>query len=466
MEARSLLYRREISWEAVEQFLSLREEEREWLEYKREVSDEAVKAIAAMANTNGGLILIGVEESREGRGSTGRPGRVVGVPPEARMRLEHQCRDLLDPPFIPEIRMVEVPAGALGEGHEPEPGSPRYLLVVRVDPERAPIRPVIFRTGQAGKVLIRRGASSVEADPRTLRNLFAAPPHPAFPIEAETSIMWTSDDLRKAIASFVSSPWIAFRLGYEERRRMGSSGRPWSSSERMEILNWMNDSPLAYGWKDFIAQLLPQFQKGVLMRFDLVESRSQHLVIRGIWSRGWRIIERYPVRMSLTISMQGSIALDIALSGRISWELPLLLMDKLDHSIPNLPTEVQISLEHAILLMGMGLLTVSHPKLIERCFPEPGWSPRLRGCLLIESWLGGVIAFNPRWPRVGSSFVREAILNEPWEGGGTAELIEILRRFWWFLLSDLGYLDFENDLNEWLKALENIMSELELKLKS
>lgn len=437
MEARSLLYRREISWEAVEQFLSLREEEREWLEYKREVSDEAVKAIAAMANTNGGLILIGVEESREGRGSTGRPGQVVGVPPEARMRLEHQCRDLLDPPFIPEIRMVEVPAGALGEGHEPEPGSPRYLLVVRVDPERAPSRPVIFRTGQAGKVLIRRGASSVEADPRTLRNLFAAPPHPAFPIEAGTSIMWTSDALRHAIAPFISrrqpSTWIAFRLGYEERRRMGSSGRPWSSSERMELLYWANDSPLAYGWKDFI----PQFQKCVLRRFDLVESRGQHLVLAGIWSEE----ENCPARMCLTISTQGSIALDIALSGQISWE-------------------------HALLLMGMGLLTVSHPKLIERCFPEPGWSPGLRGCLLGEPGLGEVIAFNPRWPRVGAPDRQEAILNEPWEGGGTAELIEILRRFWRFLLSDLGYLDFENDLNEWLGVLETAMSELELKLKS
>lgn len=431
MSGRSLLYKREISWEDVRRFLELREPEREWLDYKRELSNTVVKAIAAMANTNGGLILIGVDEESE-RPRRIVPGRIVGVGPDDRMSLEHKCRDLLDPPYIPEIWPVEIPPEALGEGRETS--GPRCLLVVRVDPERVPLRPVIFREGQAGKVLIRRGASSEEADPRTLRDLFAASSHPAFPIQAVLPFWWTPDALRQAAAPFLErrqlSTWIAFRLGYEERR-MGSSGRPWITIEREAIRDWLNGSPLR-GWindslrkshdpfdQAFVGGIPDLFERSKfkhLPEFAIVKNQSGLIILEPQWPD-----ENPPVHMQVKVERVGRISIDLAFSERIMWSA-------------------------VFLLMGMTLLTASHPELIQRCFPEPGWSPRLRGCLLGEPGLGETIILDPRWHRVGAPNPREAILDEPWEGGGLREIEEVLRRFWARMLHDLGYLGFEEDL--------------------
>lgn len=326
MSARSLLYKREISPEDVRHFLALREPEREWLEYKRELSDQVVRSIAAMANTGGGLILIGIEEERERGGRPSRPGRVIGVGPDDETRLAHKCRDLLDPPYIPEIWPVEIPAEAFGGGRETE-GS-RYILVVRVDPERVPLRPVIFRQGPAGKVLIRRGASSEEADPRTLRSLFAeaVAPHPSLPAGSIPSA-WTSDVLQSAIEHFLKrhslQRWIAFRLGYGERRPAGGTVRPWTTAERKAIRDWLNRSPLRR-WINDVLQNPPEggiggiddlfeasrFQR--LPEFEIVESRSGSIVFEPQWPD-----EKIPIWMRADVEQSGRISLDLAFSKRL-----------------------------------------------------------------------------------------------------------------------------------------------------
>lgn len=157
---RDLLRVRKIEPELLKQFLDQKVPESEWLEYKREVNDKLVEAIAAMANGDGGVIIVGVEQE------DGRPKDIVGLPEGegAEMKLVHMCRDRLDPArYPPEIQRIQVAAT----------NGPKDLLVVRVDPERVPIRPVIVRKDRGGKVYIRYGPSTIEADPRTLRQLFA-----------------------------------------------------------------------------------------------------------------------------------------------------------------------------------------------------------------------------------------------------------------------------------------------------
>jgi hypothetical protein len=441
MSARSLLYKREISWEDVQHFLALREPEREWLEYKRDLSNQVVRSIAAMANTGGGLILIGVEEEREEErererergGRPSRPGRVIGVGPDDETRLVHKCRDLLDPPYIPEIWRVEIPPEApRGEGGSE--AEPRCLLIVRVDPNRVPARPLIYIEGRTARVPVRRGHTTQDADPRTLRSLFAeaVAPRPSLPV-GPIPLAWTPDALRSAIEPFLKrhgpQEWVAFRLGYEEQRPAGGTVRPWTTAEREEIRDWLNRSPLRW-WINAVLQNPPgggigsiddlfetsRFRR--LPEFEIVESRSGSIVFEPQWPD-----EKIPVWMRVNVERSGRISLDLVFSARLTWNT-------------------------VFLLMGAVLFTMSRPELIERCFPEPGGLPRLRGCLIGQPSLDQAMIFHLPWPRRGGLQLGEAYLDEPWEGDGLREIEDVLRRFWAQFLSDLGYLNFEKELKD------------------
>jgi len=95
-----------------------------------------VKAIAGMANADGGVVLVGVREDVHG------DARLVGITKGAVGALVGQLRTLLDPSLEPEIIPVTVPTAASGDD--------RVILVVRVDPD-ATDRPVTL----AGTVYIR-----------------------------------------------------------------------------------------------------------------------------------------------------------------------------------------------------------------------------------------------------------------------------------------------------------------------
>ncbi|MEV6408649.1 ATP-binding protein [Streptomyces bobili] len=98
------------------------------LEFKREYSPSLVKTIAAMANTYGGTILVGVSDKVE-------PGvdRVVGVDAQAMIdKIASACSEKLDPPWEPTF--ITVPF---------DDGSRRSVVVIRVDPNVAP-RPLLI----------------------------------------------------------------------------------------------------------------------------------------------------------------------------------------------------------------------------------------------------------------------------------------------------------------------------------
>jgi hypothetical protein len=127
--------------------------------------------------------------------------------------------------------------------------------------------------------------------------------------------------------------------------------------------------------------------------------------------------------MRVNVERSGRISLDLVFSARLTWNT-------------------------VFLLMGAVLSTMSRPELIERCFPEPGGLPRLRGCLIGQPSLDQAMIFHSPWPRRGGLQLGEAYLDEPWEGDGLREIEDVLRRFWAQFLSDLGYLNFEKELKD------------------
>jgi hypothetical protein len=94
-----------ITIEDIEQFLKPGARERTLFELKRQFPSKLEKVIASMANTFGGMILIGVEETATGEGIV----PVKGVPLEAglRERVIQISLDGIYPPLVPEVRVVE-----------------------------------------------------------------------------------------------------------------------------------------------------------------------------------------------------------------------------------------------------------------------------------------------------------------------------------------------------------------------
>lgn len=109
------------------------------VEFKREGGANVVQGICAMANADGGIIFVGVDEKT--------PTQAPGVLRAEYDRLVNQCRTILQPMFFPEI--IPVPADA----------DERVILVVRVAAQPS-LQPVFCR----GAVFIRVPGSTVRAN--------------------------------------------------------------------------------------------------------------------------------------------------------------------------------------------------------------------------------------------------------------------------------------------------------------
>ncbi|MEU6656805.1 ATP-binding protein [Streptomyces sp. NPDC046900] len=101
------------------------------LEFKREYSTSLLKTIAAMANTYGGLIMVGIIDKAE----ADKKGceRVVGVDAQETIdKIASGCREKFDPPWEPTF--IPVPL---------DDESGRSVVVIRVDANVAP-RPLLM----------------------------------------------------------------------------------------------------------------------------------------------------------------------------------------------------------------------------------------------------------------------------------------------------------------------------------
>src|ERR1022692_2883076 len=114
---------------------------------KRDKSNVA-EAVAALSNTDGGVILVGVKD----KDATGEY-RIVGVPKSEHDAVASNLHALI-PEAMPEIIPVAIPSGD------------RLVLVLRVDADAVP-HPVMV----SGKVLFRIPGHSVPADRRRVLDL-------------------------------------------------------------------------------------------------------------------------------------------------------------------------------------------------------------------------------------------------------------------------------------------------------
>ncbi len=148
-----------LKWADVDLFLKQDLPESEILEYKSDFSDGVTESIASMANTQGGLILVGVAEAAK----TKRP--VAPAPGVKRSHFDqgtvgNHCAAKLQPLYVPLHGFAEFPHD-LGKG----------VLVIKVEPGKAPIP--LWEEGHG--ILIRVGDQNRPADLHTLETFFSAP---------------------------------------------------------------------------------------------------------------------------------------------------------------------------------------------------------------------------------------------------------------------------------------------------
>jgi len=134
--------------------------ERGRIEYKRELGNghKTLEAIAALANSFGGVVLIGIDETKNG------PDRLTGVGAGERDRLISLCWSQLVPPFSPEVIPVK-----LGQ-----PG--KFVSAVLIESDYAR-RPVMLTQGN--KVLVRLEDKNMAPAPLHRIRCHPAGPQPA-----------------------------------------------------------------------------------------------------------------------------------------------------------------------------------------------------------------------------------------------------------------------------------------------
>lgn len=143
-----------LTWHDVIDFCSLQLPEGAAIDYKRELPSEIERTIASMANTSGGIVLIGVDEDR----STTRPiTPISGLSPERGIaeRITNLCISNITPPLVPEIVIVD------------DPGTKRVIAIVRVPQSHQAPHAISRNT----RVYLRRGSVNSPEDLATLDEL-------------------------------------------------------------------------------------------------------------------------------------------------------------------------------------------------------------------------------------------------------------------------------------------------------
>lgn len=140
----------DISWDDVEAFCNSKVTESAYLDYKRDFPTDLAKTVSAMANTFGGVVIIGVDE--DDRSAPVVP--ITGIPMERGLeeRVINTMVDSVSPPIIPDVAVCVRPDGS------------RAVLVIRI--AESPDGPHAMQANT--RVYIRTGKRS---SPEELANL-------------------------------------------------------------------------------------------------------------------------------------------------------------------------------------------------------------------------------------------------------------------------------------------------------
>jgi hypothetical protein len=192
------------------------------LEYKEKYTTNVATSVAAMANTYGGLILVGVLDKSGG-------DRVAGVPEDTVEKIVNSCFELLEPPWQPEVITVPLLDPA------------RCVVVVRVHADRAP-RPILIR----GAAPIRLHGRNAVADHRRLESLFHEGPVRASTMAPLPGPYLDSGDLRTL---------FLLRSGLRLPVSDASAWRALSERGVKAVGYALEDSPLTRGVRRWCSEL-------------------------------------------------------------------------------------------------------------------------------------------------------------------------------------------------------------------
>jgi len=122
----------EISIEDIRNFCSLNIQENAVVEYKENfadsVKDKVIKTIAAMANTDGGLILLGVRE-----GKNCKEPAIIGITgTNLKQTIFNKCHSDIQPPYCPEVQEIPI-------------DNEKVILFIRINRDYVPSLPVFHR---------------------------------------------------------------------------------------------------------------------------------------------------------------------------------------------------------------------------------------------------------------------------------------------------------------------------------
>jgi ATP-dependent DNA helicase RecG len=159
----------------------LKRPEGKTLEFKRDLSspDRALRTLVAFANTAGGLLVIGVEDSSRVRG--------IKTPLDLEERLASMISDNIVPRLVPDLEII--------------PWRRTHLLAIEVYP--SPIRPhYLKREGPDAGAYVRVGSTNRRADRELIAELRRFVRGEAFDEEAMPEISSEALDFRVASESF------------------------------------------------------------------------------------------------------------------------------------------------------------------------------------------------------------------------------------------------------------------------
>ncbi|GCD19273.1 hypothetical protein CTKZ_08350 [Cellulomonas algicola] len=192
------------------------------LEFKREIhSTNVVRAIAALANTAGGIVLLGVDENEPDFDNA------PGVPADTAMRVLNQCQSSLTPRFSPEIAPV------------PIPGTDRVVLVIRVQAQ-----PALLPVALNGQVPIRQPGRTVNATHDQILELVAR--RSTSPTDAPMYSVQTTFAPDGDVRSQDPTPSFTVRVATAAYARLAPARTiTLGRRERATLANIIEESPLA-----------------------------------------------------------------------------------------------------------------------------------------------------------------------------------------------------------------------------